>query len=280
MKKIIVTLTHRIKNIEFFAKLLDKQLDSFDEWHIWFNSKNNNERARIQLLIDGRKGKIIEPQYSDPDKGLANVPAFWKIDSTDSDAMYIKFDDDIVWMENNLIQKLFDFKLNHPNYFIVSANVINNAVISYLHMRFGHIPLNHFDTSNFVNKIPCTDNFLCHNGWANPIIAEYIHKIFIEDIKNNNISKWYFPNWILDPQQMLSINTICWMGQDMNTLLSAMNMGENDEYFIMNYGTARTGKRNIVYGNAVSSHYAFHTQKSYLDSTEILKSYHDLLCLY
>lgn len=276
MKRIIITLTHRLDNIKLFAKLLDNQINDYDEWHIWFNSRDNNIKNEILQLINSRKGSIIIPNNSDPDRGLANVPRFWKQDSTDNDAVYIKLDDDIVWMEPGFIRKMFEFKTQNTNNFIVSANVINNAITSFLHVRTGHLSINTFK-NGLLGKLPCTDNFLCPYGWANPNFAEQLHLAFIEDIKQNNYQKWYLPNWILDLQQIISINAISWIGSDMHMFLNTMDMGENDEFFIMNYGSIRLNKLNIIYGQAICAHYSFHTQKAYLDKTNILKEYFNLV---
>lgn len=274
MKKIVVTLTHRLENIQFFSNLLDSNLDAFDEWHVWANTNDITMLNTILDLIKSRKGKIITPIGSDPGAKLANVPRFWKDDSTNNESVYIKLDDDIVWMEPNFINKLFTFKINHPEYFIVSANVINNAVISFLHERTGHITLN--STNKIINKLLCTDNFLCPTGWSNPVFAEELHRQFLYDLKNHNFTKWYLSNWLLDLKQIVSINAISWMGSDMNKFLESMNMGENDEFFIMNFGSIRLNKHNIIYGEALCSHYAFHTQKPYLDTTDILSEYRNL----
>ncbi|OAQ59058.1 hypothetical protein VFPPC_11976 [Pochonia chlamydosporia 170] len=50
---------------------------------------------------------------------------------------YVKIDDDIVWIEDEAIPQLVTRKITHPDEFVVSANVINNPPLGFLHYHFG-----------------------------------------------------------------------------------------------------------------------------------------------
>ena len=56
--------------------------------------------------------------------GNASINAFYK-DCTEQDTIYFKLDDDIVWMESGLIEKMVKFRVDNPHYFLVSPLVIN-----------------------------------------------------------------------------------------------------------------------------------------------------------
>lgn len=59
----------------------------------------------------------------------------------DPNAIYIKIDDDVVYFENKTIQAVVERILNNPQYFAVSANVINNPSLSWVHYHMGvHLP--------------------------------------------------------------------------------------------------------------------------------------------
>ncbi|KAF2403012.1 hypothetical protein EJ06DRAFT_472081 [Trichodelitschia bisporula] len=53
--------------------------------------------------------------------------------------MYIKIDDDIVFFEDTTIPTLVSTRLNHPEYFVVSANIMNQPSLSWLHWRLGAV---------------------------------------------------------------------------------------------------------------------------------------------
>nr|KMM73503.1 hypothetical protein CPAG_09791 [Coccidioides posadasii RMSCC 3488] len=51
--------------------------------------------------------------------------------------MYVKVDDDVVWLADDAIPRIVDRKFNNPNDFAVSANIINNPPLSFMHYHFG-----------------------------------------------------------------------------------------------------------------------------------------------
>jgi hypothetical protein len=53
--------------------------------------------------------------------------------------MYIKIDDDIVFFEDTTIPSLVSTRLNHPEYYIVSANVMNQPSLSWVHQHMGAV---------------------------------------------------------------------------------------------------------------------------------------------
>ncbi|OJD11301.1 hypothetical protein AJ78_07895 [Emergomyces pasteurianus Ep9510] len=69
-------------------------------------------------------------------KGYARI---WDSAITDPDTLYIKVDDDIVYIDDNAIPKLVSLKLEHDHSFLVSANVINSAPLPYHHYRTGAV---------------------------------------------------------------------------------------------------------------------------------------------
>ena len=47
--------------------------------------------------------------------------------------MYIKIDDDIVFIDDSAVKNLIDAKIAHPENLLVSANIINNPAMSWVH---------------------------------------------------------------------------------------------------------------------------------------------------
>lgn len=73
--------------------------------------------------------------------------------------MYIKIDDDIVFIEDTTIPTLIESRLSHPERFIVSANIMNQPSLSWVHQHLGVIrpylpeldPPADWNTSRIVN---------------------------------------------------------------------------------------------------------------------------------
>lgn len=52
-------------------------------------------------------------------------------------SLYIKMDDDVVFIEDTAIPTLVETKLEHPEYFLVSANVVNQSPLAWVHRHLG-----------------------------------------------------------------------------------------------------------------------------------------------
>ncbi|MGC3970583.1 MAG: hypothetical protein QM775_25585 [Pirellulales bacterium] len=59
---------------------------------------------------------------------------------TFEDSLFLKCDDDIVYVELEKLSAFIEFRRAQRNYFIVSANVVNNGVCAYLQQSAGALP--------------------------------------------------------------------------------------------------------------------------------------------
>ncbi|KAJ6440215.1 mitochondrial-processing peptidase subunit alpha protein [Purpureocillium lavendulum] len=50
---------------------------------------------------------------------------------------YVKIDDDILWMADDAIPRMVMRKIEHPQDFVVSANIINNPPLGFMHYNMG-----------------------------------------------------------------------------------------------------------------------------------------------
>ncbi|KAF3073260.1 hypothetical protein Trihar35433_9487 [Trichoderma harzianum] len=60
-------------------------------------------------------------------------------DRIQDDVMYIKMDDDIVYIEDSAIPSIVTTRAEHPEFFVVSSNVINQPLISWIHWNLGAV---------------------------------------------------------------------------------------------------------------------------------------------
>ncbi|KAJ9638748.1 hypothetical protein H2201_008829 [Coniosporium apollinis] len=100
---------------------------------IWL--ENTNKETDIEAL----KGLLAsESDYEHRfAKKVGGYSGLW--DSLDADTMYIKLDDDIVYVADDAIPRLIQYRLENPRPFLVSANVINNPALSWVHTRLGAV---------------------------------------------------------------------------------------------------------------------------------------------
>ena len=108
MKIVVVTPAGRERYLKLLYKQLNIQRKSFDnfEWHLWENTRNDNDKTYITKLADHNDWiKIIEKNIDNRIKGTnIAIAKFWEY-TTDPNTIYIRLDDDIVWLDKNFIPK-------------------------------------------------------------------------------------------------------------------------------------------------------------------------------
>jgi hypothetical protein len=265
MKKIVIVILSRKDYIYSLKKILNKNFSDYDECHIWLNTNKDHE-FYYETLKSNNKIKFVVPRESNPDAidPFVNLKFFYKQYAVDKNSVYIKIDDDMVWFEPGFFNFMFNTRLdpNNKKYFLILPNIINNAVISNILMRFGKLEWN----------TRCWYNPQDPVGWGSGHFAEDLHLKFLESISNNTYHNFKFDKWILDTKELISINVISFFGEDMEAVVSTMNT-HSDEFYLTNYGPSILNKQNIILGNLLCSHYSFMPQKIHLDKTNILNLY-------
>lgn len=259
MRVEIVTPAGRKKYLHLLYENLKLQKKDFNQWTIWINTRYTVDYNYCkQLEKENDWIKTIEPIL--PPNGCKSIYPFFKY-ACDPSTIYIRIDDDVVWLENNFVKNLVQFRIDNPNYFLVYANIINNSIIDHLHQRIGGLNIR---TNIGYDSM---DQF----GWVNPNIAISKHSNLINSIFKNDLNKFKFNKWILNRYERVSINCISWFGLDFEKFNGSV--GEDEEQWLSHYYPKQIEKYNVICGNALCSHFAFFTQRDVLDKTEILKMY-------
>ncbi|KAI1072315.1 hypothetical protein LB507_003405 [Fusarium sp. FIESC RH6] len=101
-------------------------------------TKDPLDLALLEKLIKSEdtyeKWQIDMPDDDNFTNGFAN-----SYDRIEDNVMYVKIDDDIVFMEDSVIPSIVKKKVDHPEYYVVSANVVNQPVLSWVHWNLGAI---------------------------------------------------------------------------------------------------------------------------------------------
>jgi len=266
MKKIIVTPAGRKRYLEILHKNLYKCKDEFDKWVIWVNTTNDEDINYIENLV--KDYDYIELQYSeipiDPNGShTATICNFFK-KCIDEDSVYLRLDDDIVYINKNSIKDLFDFRLANEQYFLVYGNILNNAIVTNIYQRKG-----------IIKNLPSV-NYDCldENGWRNPDFCFSLHNYFFEKMTENKISDFFIDNWELKYFERCSINSISWLGKTFKTFNG--EVGISEENWLSVDKPKELNTTNIIFGKSLFSHYAFAPQRQFLDTTNTLENYRNI----
>ena len=109
-------------------------------------------RRYLQYLIPFVVSNELVDRYDlwQPDgviNGVLSIDAFYRY-CCDDDTIYIKLDDDIIWLEPNFFEELVSFRIANPSYFMVSPLVINNDISTYILQSKGLIQFKEYFEAN------------------------------------------------------------------------------------------------------------------------------------
>ena len=143
--------------------------DIVDRYDIWVNTRNMVDIEFFKKLAQKYPKVNLVWQPDGVVNGIASINAFYR-DCCDKDTIYMKLDDDVVWFEPELFEKMVKFRVDNPEYFLVSPLVINNALSTYLLQVHNKIKLDKYYMSI------CGERTICFDGW----FAADLHDWFME----------------------------------------------------------------------------------------------------
>lgn len=261
LRRVVVSPVGRRRYVELLFAHLSTQRDAFDEWQLWMNTTNVEDQAYLRSLADQHtwitcreSGVAVHNNYA--------IHKFFP-GCADPGSVYIRLDDDIVWLEPGFLEKMFTFRITHPQYFLVYANIVNNAILSHLHQRMGNV-----DHSRGTVGYSCMDAV----GWDRPVFAEHIHRRFLAALADGTWDdRWHFGKWELHSFERVSINGISWLGSEFAKFEGAV--GEDEEQWLSCDAPRHKGRMCCINGNAICAHFSFYTQRDHLDATDVLEGY-------
>ena len=171
----------------------------------------------------------------------------------------LKCDDDIVFIDLDGLRRFIAFRRANPQYFMLSANVVNNGVCAYFQQEDGVFPRAALDL-----ELP--PNGLCGSLWASGPKAAALHDIFLRDPTNFRKSGEAAKEW----NARLSINFIALLGAD---FVHVPDLMEDDEHFLSYGGRVRSRKPNAIYNPFTVAHLTFLTQEREFDHARVLAAY-------
>lgn len=262
-KIIINTAAGRRRYMQHLVPII-LSCDIIDRYDIWVNTYNGADIAFFKKLAEEFPKVNLVWQPDRIVDGIKSINAFYR-NCIDEDAIYFKIDDDLLWIEPGGIKKMVDFRIDHPEYFLVSPIVINNSLSTYLLQMRGKIELDKYYNSSANHPIL----------WESPEFAAQLHEWFIDNYLSTN--KWSGLHCGSQPMGMnrFSINAVLWFGKDLNNIHGEI-LGDDEEFLSSKYPTI-IGKANCWNADVISVHFAFYTQRACLDSRNILKRYSDIL---
>lgn len=263
--------------IKYILKLLNENCSM--EYHLWNFSRNHQDNIYLQGLVKLHdRIKIFNDYYEGDNKNLTcnkkvgvicncikcrvgkwSEPYKFYKNKIYENSIFIKLDDDIVYMTINKINYFIECIKNNPNK-IVSSNVINNSICAIYNEE---IKKKLFD-NNLINY-----NSSFRDYWfkltINKLFFNLSHDYFIEKFNNNNLN--LENTLIYTNKTRFSINNIGFTYDVMCKIANLLKneVGMNDESII-------SDNFNILICNSfISVHFYFSDQRSQLSDEEEIK---------
>jgi hypothetical protein len=208
---------------------------------------------------------VAGPEPHHPDDAMFYTRAYQHYAATAAeyaDDVILKCDDDIVYFDLDRLAEFVEFRRSRREFFLVSANVVNNGVCAFFQQVDGIIP-----ESQGAFELP--PGGMCGSLWAEGHKAERLHRLFLADPARFAAARGEPVVW----NQRVSINFIALLGADLPVIPDIMRDDEHD----LCYGVRKRAKKaNCIYPRFVASHLSFWKQDAAMKVAEILGGYEDL----
>ncbi len=261
--KVILTIAagRRITMSSLIPQLLAE--DGWDEMHIWMNTNNHDDlvflsqlpkldsRIKLQFLDCLAKTHVADGYYQQS-RVAGNLGEWWPNHCTDPDAIYVRFDDDIVYVEPGTVQALVEARLKYPDPYLIFPVIINNGVMA------------HFLDSNGKLKNPKYDSYTPYVFdpliWSAELCFD-IHEQFLFNARLHGTEHFHIPNREFEPQH-ISINCMTFFGKDI-AAWGGKFFDNGEEGFITCQVPFWNKRKLMVMGSKVVSHFAFAPQRAH-----------------
>ena len=136
MKVSLVTFAGRQDTMEImfaYVKAYKKYWDSYYIYVATYVATDIECIERFAQSVNEEHGQVVHVVYC-PDELNTDISCVWNRaykECQDDDTVYLKLDDDIVYMDESLFTDFVDFRISHPEYLLVLPVIINNQFASW-----------------------------------------------------------------------------------------------------------------------------------------------------
>jgi hypothetical protein len=250
----------------------DFEAGVIDEWQLWQNTDEDQVSDReyaTKLAAENEWIKEIPyPEEAGPrayPKQLNTGRFYHKVAEQDPDAIFVRMDDDIVWIDQHAIKNLVNYRLDNPFPFVVFPLIWNNATCSYYLQQGEQMP----SWWGVVKTSYCMDPI----GWADPHFAASIHGHLLDMIETKQIPRLFMHTSIQLPMgHQFSVSCFA---QKASEYLEGVP-GEEEAWHTITMPYEK-GRPNAIVPDALISHFSFFHQREYLlKNTDLLDRYRAL----
>lgn len=274
---VAVVVGGRSRHLEILLPYLTAQNALVDRCDLWCNTDDTEDvlymhrkafedqffrviEAREPVEVPASSGASALHSSDRLTRRPGSVYQFFRY-CTEPNTIYVRFDDDICWVSPDAVANLAQFRLENRQFPIIFANTVNNSICSYIHQHIGCIPL---------HKGRCTYKSNDRVARLSSAFAELAHEVFLDKLETGRADDFLFPMWVANQYEQISNNCICWLGQDFGYF--GGEVAAADEAWLANVYPKELQQPNAICGTALVSHFAYSTQRQWLEENTLLLS--------
>jgi hypothetical protein len=277
-KRVVVWTPYgRAKTVSILINYLQRDHDKglIDEYWLCLNmDPGQTEDAAWALRTAGHRDwvKLKErpPGVTQHERKQRNTGYFYRY-MTDPDTIFVRMDDDLVYVHEDAVERLVLHKLVTPQ-LCSFPMIINNAICSHFLQADGKIPMSWGKV-----KASAFDG----NGWNNGQFAIDLHEMFLDRIQTGTVPDLFsHMDYEIPLGKQFSVSCFASEGKtyaelDPPGVLMPDQVIEEESWHTQ-IRPRMLRIPNVIVGNAFVSHYSFFTQHDHLAGTDILTRYRDL----
>jgi hypothetical protein len=257
-----------------------------DEWMLCMNTDEDQVRDREYahelaerfdwIKLYERPGPDSPPEWTIPDRWRTGYMKpkqrntgrfFWYMQ--DRSTVYLRFDDDVVWVHPNTMRRLVEWKLDRPEALAIFPTIWNNAVASWWLQEIKHptIPKHPKAGQGAMNPV----------GWKDPNFAIELHGNLLAKLEAGEEDDLLVPkNYQMPLGLQFSVSCFSIHGKEYADLNGVITFHE-EEHWLTKVYCKEMRRPNIIVGDAHVSHFSFHPQRQMLlNNTDYLQRYRAL----
>ena len=307
MERIVaLTFAGRKKYMEILFEYIKKYRNNIDEYHLYLATINPEDIDYIEEFQRNNRDfvKIVRLEsYENFDRSKV-----WNLcyhNCQDEDSIYIKIDDDIVYIDENFFSEFIEFRKKSKSP-LVFPHIINNIISSPILEESNKIGLvefnrdakvyytwretvkrikdqvillkNKMDHNFVITNLVHQNEILCPVAWGDPRYALGIHDFFLSALSESGVNAIYTENIKLENFEPISIQCCSWIGNSFKNYIEDLGMvGNEDEPWMAIYLPIWLNSPHEIFGRSVVSHFSSYNQESHLLEHGILEKYKNLI---
>lgn len=230
-----------------------------DRYDVWINTRQPGDLAFFEALaeLDARVRLVEQPE--DKVAGSHTIGPFHRF-AVDPDTIYVRFDDDIVWLQPDFFERYLEHRAANQQYLLTMPLIVNNAVCTALLAETGKVRLSRRVDFHAMDRI----------GWQDGAFALSVHDMFLGLVEKGNWERLHGGAYPI-AMNRFSINCISWFGRELAKYPGMIGLAEEYDWTVRS--SLLTGRANCIFSGAIVAHYAFFTQRFHMDASPMLARY-------